>query len=258
MIKLKDFSVGFETKLFDNVNLEIPAGKIVALVGKNGSGKSTLANVLAGIKRDFGGEVWLDELALDKRTKVHDLRLKIGLVLQNPEHQILFNSVRDELDFVLKNLNPSLSELERERKIKSALKQVEMADFIDKDPQNLSGGQKQRIAIATMLVSEPAYLIFDEATSQLDDLGKRAIYRVMKKLAEAGVGIIMITNNLNELIFADEVLIIARRKIQSLETGELIKTPEKLEDFGLSVPLVLKMAKKLQVKTLAELEEKLA
>lgn len=258
MIKLKDFSVGFETKLFDNVDLEIPAGKIVALVGKNGSGKSTLANVLAGIKRDFSGEVWLDELALDKRTKVHDLRLKIGLVLQNPEHQILFNSVRDELDFVLKNLSPSLSELERERKIKLALKQVEMADFIDKDPQNLSGGQKQRIAIATMLVSEPAYLIFDEATSQLDDLGKRAIYRVMKKLAEAGVGIIMITNNLNELIFADEVLIIARRKIQSLETGELIKTPEKLEDFGLSVPLVLKMAKKMQVKTLAELEEKLA
>lgn len=268
MIRIENFTVKYEAKLLDRVNLEIPSGKIVALIGKNGSGKSTLANVLAGLVTDFAGEIWLDDLRLTRHVKMCELRAKIGLVLQNPDHQILFNSVRDELEFVLRNLGQEKSfgrgkssnqdQLEvMEAKIMKALTQVGMADFVDMDPQNLSGGQRQRIAIATMLVAEPRYLIFDEATSQLDDVGKQAIYQTMRKLAEQGIGVIMITNNLNELIYADEVLVIHDYKIQKLQQSEILRKKCKLEDYGFATPLTIKLAQKFGVRTMAEIEEKL-
>lgn len=254
MIKVQNLTIKYEQKIFDDVNIEIPAGKIVALIGKNGSGKSTLANTLAGLTKKYKGEIWLDDLRISRHTKVRDLRAKIGLVLQNPDHQILFNSVRDELLFVLQNLQMQ----DDDARILETLREVGMAEFVDSDPQNLSGGQRQRIAIATMLVAKPDYLIFDEATSQLDQEGKKSVYKVMRKLVEKGMGVIMITNNLDELIYADEILVIHRQKIAKVSHEELLKQREILEKYGLKVPLTLRLAHKWGVKTMAELEEKLA
>lgn len=255
MIKIQKFSIKYAQKIFDEVDLEIPAGKIVALIGKNGSGKSTLANALAGLTKKYKGEIWLDDLKVSRHTHVRDLRAKIGLVLQNPDHQILFNSVRDELLFVLQNLQV---QGDYEKRILATLNEVGMAEFIDSDPQNLSGGQRQRIAIATMLVSEPDYLIFDEATSQLDQEGKKSVYQIMQKLARKGLGVMMITNNLDELIYADEILVIHQRKVLRISRDELLKEPELLEKYGLEVPLTLRLAHKWGAKSMAEIEEKLA
>ncbi len=255
MIKIQKFSIKYAQKIFDEVDLEIPAGKIVALIGKNGSGKSTLANALAGLTKKYKGGIWLDDLKVSRHTHVRDLRAKIGLVLQNPDHQILFNSVRDELLFVLQNLQV---QGDYEKRIFATLSEVGMAEFIDSDPQNLSGGQRQRIAIATMLVSEPDYLIFDEATSQLDQEGKKSVYQIMQKLAHKGLGVMMITNNLDELIYADEILVIHQRKVLRISRDELLKEPELLEEYGLEVPLTLRLAHKWGAKSMAEIEEKLA
>lgn len=268
MIKIKNLSVKFAEPVLEEVSLEIPAGRIVALIGKNGSGKSTLANVLVGLKADYSGEVWLDDLKLSRHTKTRDLRAKIGLVLQNPDHQLLFNSVREELLFVLQNLQGRSVKPSRrsanlaanedfEQRIITTLEAVGMADFIDRDPQTLSGGQRQRIAIATMLVAEPDYLILDEVTSQLDQEGKLAIYRVMRQLKKQGVGILMITNNLDELIHADEALVIHEQKIAKLSHTELVHQPKILEQYGLEVPLTLRLASHWNVESLGEIELKL-
>lgn len=255
MIRVQSLSIKYAEKIFDDVSLEIPAGKIVTLIGKNGSGKSTLANALTGLLKKYQGEIWLDDLRLSRRTNVRDLRAKIGLVLQNPDHQILFNSVRDELLFVLQNLQ---AQGDCDTRILETLREVGMADFVESDPQNLSGGQRQRIAIATMLVSQPDYLIFDEATSQLDQDGKKSIYKVMQKLAQKGMGVMMITNNLDELIYADEILVIHRKRIVKILRDELFGQPEILEKYGLKVPLTLRLAHKWKVKTMVEIEERLA
>lgn len=268
MIKIKNLSVKFAEPVLEEVSLEIPAGRIVALIGKNGSGKSTLANVLVGLKADYSGEVWLDDLKLSRHTKTRDLRAKIGLVLQNPDHQLLFNSVREELLFVLQNLQGRSDRPSRrsgslavnedfEQRIITTLEAVGMADFIDRDPQTLSGGQRQRIAIATMLVADPDYLILDEVTSQLDQEGKLAIYRVMRQLKKQGVGILMITNNLDELIHADEALVIHEQKIAKLSHTELVHQPKILEQYGLEVPLTLRLASHWNVESLGEIELKL-
>lgn len=268
MIKIKNLSVKFAEPVLEEVSLEIPAGRIVALIGKNGSGKSTLANVLVGLKADYSGEVWLDDLKLSRHTKTRDLRAKIGLVLQNPDHQLLFNSVREELLFVLQNLQGRSDKPSRrsgslavnedfEQRIITTLEAVGMADFIDRDPQTLSGGQRQRVAIATMLVADPDYLILDEVTSQLDQEGKLAIYRVMRQLKKQGVGILMITNNLDELIHADEALVIHEQKIAKLSHTELVHQPKILEQYGLEVPLTLRLASHWNVESLGEIELKL-
>ncbi len=113
MIKLEQFSCGYSGRpVLAQADLEIASGEITVVIGQNGSGKTTLAQVLAGLKLDFQGKVWLDDLELKCSTSVRELRQKAGLVLQNPNHQILFGKVEDEISFALRNLNlPEIADL---------------------------------------------------------------------------------------------------------------------------------------------------
>ncbi len=272
MIKLKQFSCGYpKHQVLVDTNLEIAPGRITVVIGQNGSGKSTLAQVLAGLKLDFRGEVWLDDLALKRSTPVRELRQKVGLVLQNPDHQILFGKVEDEINFTLQNLKlPEITGLsknrrereqiiedERRRIIKSVLEQVGLLQKIDANPRELSGGQKQRLAIASVLASQPEYIILDEATSMLDLPGRRAVYRILTKLKRQGIGVIMMTNLLDEILLADQVLILDDGKMITSTPVEIIQEPDLLVEHGLEVPILLQVAKKLGVNNLLELRKQL-
>lgn len=272
MIKLEQLSCGYPGRsVLAQADLEIASGEITVVIGQNGSGKSTLAQVLAGLKLDFRGKVWLDDLELKRSTRVRELRQKVGLVLQNPDHQILFGKVEEEISFALQNLRlPEVADLprnrrEREQIIQSkrreiaeqALAQVGLKAKIDANPRTLSGGQKQRLAIAGVLALRPAYLILDEATSMLDLPSRRAVYRILEKLKKQRIGVIMMTNLLDEILLADRVLILDGGKMIISTPVEIIQNPEILTQHGLEVPMLLQVAKKLKVSSLRDLREQL-
>lgn len=272
MISLKQFSCGYSKHpVLAQANLEIAPGEITVVIGQNGSGKSTLAQVLAGLKLDFSGEVWIDDLRLKRSTPVRELRQKIGLVLQNPDHQILFGRVEDEIGFALQNLNlPEMTDLPKAKRarqsivqskrreiILEALAQVGLADKLDANPRELSGGQKQRLVLASALALNPEYLILDEGTSMLDLPNRRDVYRILDDLRQKGIGIIMMTNLLDEILLADTVLILTGGQIIKSTPVEIIKHPALLTQSGLEVPLLLQLAKKLKTYNLRDLRRKI-
>lgn len=240
MIKLRNFGYNYDRRsVLSEINLEIPSGEIIAVIGQNGSGKSTLAQILAGLKRDFSGEVWLGDLKLGRRTPMREIRQTASLVLQNPDNQIIFQKVYDDLAFVLDNLQ--IEPAQHKAMIKAALSAVDMLDFINANPHELSGGQKQRVVIASAIVTQPKYLILDETTSMLDPSGKRAIYNILQDFKKQGITTLLMTNWLDEIAIADSVLILDDQKIYPYSRAELLKDLPLLKMHHLEIPLMLKL-----------------
>lgn len=166
MIKVEDVSFKYKNsdfKVLDNLNFSVDDGEVIAIVGENGSGKSTIAKLIAGITKLKEGHIIIDDLDISKNKD------SIGIVFQNPENQIIFNNIYDELSFSLKNLEKS----EIETRINDALEEVDMLEFKDRDLYTLSLGQKQRIMIAEILAKNPKYIILDEPTTMIDSNRKR-------------------------------------------------------------------------------------
>ena len=239
MIKIENLSIGYETNILENINLEIDKNKITFIIGKNGSGKSTLGNTISGIKKFKEGNILLDNINLKKEKNLKKIRTKIGMVFQNPSNQILFTKVYDDIKFTLENIKTPKNEIDNI--IKESLDKVEMLDFINSNPYNLSGGEKQRIAIASILALKPDYIVFDEATSMLDINGKEDIYKLLNKLKKEGIGIIFITNIMDELIYADEIIILNDKKANKYTKKELFDNLDILKDNDLDIPFTLKI-----------------
>ena len=179
MIKVENVSYiykGSNKKILDNLNFEINKGEIVAIVGKNGSGKSTIGKLITGIIKLKKGNILIDDIDISKNKNSKMLKNKIGIVFQNPENQIIFNNIYDELSFSLNGLPKA----EIEKRVNMALKQVGMLNEKDYDLYSLSLGQKQRIMIAEVLAKNPEYIIFDEVTTMIDSEGKDEIYEIIK------------------------------------------------------------------------------
>lgn len=214
MITLNNISFKYSGSKFKltNINFNFESNKIYAIIGNNGSGKSTLTQIVSGILKPQKGEVLIDGEKLSKIKKEN--KVKIGIVFSNPDNQIIFNNVYDYIAFILKNYKIDKSEFED--RINYALTCVNMLEYKNSETFNLSSGQKQRIAIAGMLSLKPEILIFDECTSLLDPTAKNELYKLFVELNKLGITIIFTTNIINEIIIANEVLI--------MEKGELIKT----------------------------------
>lgn len=235
MLKLINFSCGYHGhKVLKNINLEIPSHQVIAIIGNNGSGKSTLMQALAGLKSDFLGQIWLDDLLIQKTTPLYKIRQKASLVLQNPDHQIIFNEVYDDLAFILQNLQ--IPPNQHDRLIFSALETVGMEKFIHANTRQLSGGQKQKIIIASALLGKPAYLLLDEATSMLDFASREFVYKIIQKLKEQGITICFTTNWLEEIIHADQVIIIEQEQLYLYAKTYLIAHPSILRRHHLRLP----------------------
>ena len=159
-------------------------------------------------------------------------------MFQNPENQIIFNHIYDELSFSLKGLEKA----EIEKRIHLALDQVGMLKLKDKDLYSLSLGQKQRIMIAEVLAKNPKYIILDEPTTMIDSQGKEQIYDIIKTLKKQGYTIICITNLADEILMADRTLILNEGKIvYEIEKKDLIDKVPILKKFGIKEPTLLKI-----------------
>lgn len=260
MIKISDLSFKYKNsnEILKNVNLEIQEGETIAIVGENGSGKSTLAKLISGILKVKQGEIIIDDLSLSKKEERKEAIKKIGIVFQNPENQIIFNNIYDELSFSLKNL----SKQEMEKRITESLKKVNMQDYINKDLYELSLGQKQRIAIAEVLARKPKYIVLDEPTTMIDSTGKEQIYNIIKALKKEGYTIIYTSNVAEEILLADRILIIKNGQIiNEIKKENLMENVETLKQNNIKLPMIIEIAEKLGIDlkefTLDELMEKI-
>lgn len=248
MIKIENLSFkykGTDKKVLNNLNLEIQEGEVVAIVGKNGSGKSTLGKLISGILNLKEGSILIDDLEVGKKKNDEEIRNKVGIVFQNPENQIIFSNIYDELAFALKNLDKN----EIVARVEDALKKVEMLEFKDQDLYTLSLGQKQRVMIAEILTKNPKYIVLDEPTTMIDSLGKEQIYKIIKSLREQGYTLICITNLADEILLADRIFILEDGKLASeIKRENLVEKAEEIKSHGIKLPTILEILYNLKEK----------
>lgn len=238
IIQLKNISFTYEnakTPALKDINLSVKKGQLVAIIGINGSGKSTLAQTLNGILPISKGKIVIDGQTLREKT-VWDIRKKIGIIFQNPDHQFVGATVEDDVAFGLEN--QAIPRPEMIKRVHWALEQVNMLSFAQKVPQSLSGGQKQRVAIAGVIAIQPKIIIMDESTSMLDPNGRREILQIMKHLQTTlGITILTITHNMSEIVDADDVVVLQHGEILKQGTvKEIFDQKDYLQKLGLVPP----------------------
>ena len=244
MIKIENVSFKYKnsnTKILDKLNFEVNNGEIVAIIGENGSGKSTIGKLISGIIKLKEGKIFIDEFDISENYKL--IQNRIGIVFQNPENQIIFNNIYDELSFSLKGLD----KLEIENRINESLNQVDMYEFKNSDLYTLSLGQKQRIMIAEVLAKNPKYIILGEPTTMIDSKGKEKIYKIISNLKKDGYTIILITNLADEILLADKILILNNGKIaEEIKKENLINSSQILSRYNIKEPTLLNIFTKLK------------
>ena len=224
-----------------DINLVIPDGQFIGLIGHTGSGKSTLVQHLNGLIRPTGGAIYYNgEDIHDKDYDKKKLRSKVGLVFQYPEHQLFEIDVFKDVCFGPKNLG--LSQKETELRAYAALKQVGLADeYFYQSPFDLSGGQKRRVAIAGVLAMKPDILILDEPTAGLDPKGRDEILDQIAKLKEeTGITVILVSHSMEDVAkYVELIIVMSRGSVLYDDTPrEVFGHYKELEQVGLAAPQV--------------------
>ena len=250
-----------------DINLVIPDGQFIGLIGHTGSGKSTLVQHLNGLLTPTSGTIYFNGQDIsDKDYDKKELRSKVGLVFQYPEHQLFEVTVFQDVCFGPKNLN--LSQKEVEIRAYAALKQagVKEEQFYQ-SPFDLSGGQKRRVAIAGVLAMKPEVLILDEPTAGLDPKGRDEILGQIKKLQkETGITIILVSHSMEDVAeYVDRIIVMNKGSVMFDDVPkEVFKNYKALEEIGLAAPQVTYISNRLSkegfavdtnVTTIAEAKE---
>lgn len=249
IVKINDVSFKYSNNdeySLKNISLSIEKGQYVALIGHNGSGKSTLAKLLMGLIEIQEGSINL--FGLDLQFKhIYQIRSKLGVVFQNPDNQFIGSTVKEDIAFGLENHQVPTKEMLPI--IEQYATYVDMLDFLDRDPSRLSGGQKQRIAIAGVLAMSPDLIIFDEATSMLDPIGKREIKALIKRInLERNTTVISITHDIEEAALADHIYVLNQGEIvlQGIPQ-EVFLNVDLLKSIYLDIPFIYKLNNELKV-----------
>ena len=228
------------------VDLTVEQGSFVALLGSNGSGKSTLAKHFNAILLPVGGKIWVQGMDTVDEALLYEIRRTVGMVLQNPDNQLVSSIVEEDVAFGPENLGVEPAEIRK--RVDEALETVGMTEYIRHEPHRLSGGQKQRIAIAGVIAMRPECMIFDESTAMLDPIGRREVMATIQKLnREENITVINITHYMDEAAMADRVIIFNDgRFIMDGTPEEVFAKQEELVSLGLDVPQSVALANKLK------------
>lgn len=224
-----------------NINLTILDGQFIGLIGHTGSGKSTLTQLLNGLIKANSGAIYFDGKNIyDENFSFKELRSKVGLVFQYPEHQLFELDVFTDVCFGPKNLG--LSKTEVEDRAKRALTAVGLTeDLYTQSPFELSGGQKRRVAIAGVLAMEPEVLILDEPTAGLDPKGRDEILSQIKRLHEENkMTIILVSHSMEDIAdYVDRIIVMNNGSVRFDDIPKTIFLQYKeLEKIGLAAPSV--------------------
>jgi energy-coupling factor transport system ATP-binding protein len=230
-----------DTPALDGISLQIEEGEFVAIIGNNGAGKSTLCYAITGfVPHFFKGKLLGKVLVAGEDTSVANLNklvLNVGMVFQNSFNQISGAkfSVFEEVAFGLENTGVPREEIMR--RVEAMLELTGIRELAERSPYSLSGGQQQRVALASILVMEPKVLVLDEPTSQLDPIGTREVFQVIKEMSARGLTVILVEHKVEWVAeFADRVVAMQDGKIIMEGTPAEVLTSQRLTDsgFGLS------------------------
>ena len=237
--------IGFE-RAIDGIDIDIPQGSFVAILGHNGSGKSTLAKHMNAILVPTGGTMWVDGRDTKDPAQLWGVRQTAGMVFQNPDNQIIGTVVEEDVGFGPENLGVPTDEIWK--RVEDSLRSVGMLEYRKASPNKLSGGQKQRVAIAGVIAMEPKCIVLDEPTAMLDPSGRREVIRAVEKLRkEKNVTVILITHYMEEVIYADKVLVMDDGKVVMQGTPrEIFSQVETLKAYRLDVPQATLLAWELK------------
>ncbi len=216
MITLEHVSFRYPSGLLalNNIDLNIQGGDFVAIMGENGAGKTTLAKQMNGLLKPSQGRVLVDDQDT-KKVSVAQLARKVGLVFQNPDHLLFSETVKDEVAFGLKNFGYQPEVVEKQ--VERTLEALGLTEYKDTSPFLLSGGERKRVALASILASEPDYLILDEPTIGQDYLQKERLRNFILQLYSQGKAVVMITHDV-------EFVAESNPKVILLSKGEIVAT----------------------------------
>ncbi len=243
---VEDGEAGKAHEVLKGVNLDIQKGEFVALLGHNGSGKSTIAKMFNAMLLPAGGKVYVEGMDTLDESLVYEIRRRVGLVLQNPDNQLVASIVEEDVAFGPENLGIAPEEIRR--RVDDALKAVEMYDYRLNAPYKLSGGQKQRIAIAGIIAMQPECIVLDEPTAMLDPRGREEVLRTIHKLnREKGITIVLITHYMDEAVQAGRVVVMDDGQILLQGTPkEVFSHVELLKQHKLDVPQATELIYRLR------------
>ena len=228
------------------VSLAVEKGEFVALLGHNGCGKSTLAKHFNAMLLPTSGKVFVDGMDTAEEALKYEIRRRVGLVLQNPDNQLVASIVEEDVAFGPENLGVPPKEIRQ--RVDDALKAVEMYDYRLAAPYKLSGGQKQRVAIAGIFAMQPECIVLDEPTAMLDPRGRTEVLDTIHKLnRELGITIVVITHYMDEAVTADRVVVMDSGRILTEGTPkEVFSKVELLKQHHLDVPQATELCYRLR------------
>ena len=229
-------------RAIDGVDIDVPQGSFVAILGHNGSGKSTLAKHMNAILVPTGGTMWVDRRDTKDPNELWNIRQSAGMVFQNPDNQIIGTVVEEEVGFGPENLGVPTDEIWK--RVENSLRAVGMLERRKDSPNKLSGGQKQRVAIAGVIAMEPKCIVLDEPTAMLDPNGRKEVIEAVEQLRkEKNVTVILITHYMEEVIDADQVFVMDEGHVVMHGTPkEIFSRVDELKKYRMDVPQVTMLA----------------
>lgn len=228
----------------DSVSLSVSRGEFVIVIGNNGSGKTTLLRHINALLLPDSGSVTVRGMDTANRNNIPAIRQAAGMVFQDPQSQFIGMTVKDDIAFGPENLCLPYEEIVC--RVKSSLEAVGMYEYRNHTPDSLSGGQKQKIALASVLAMKPDILLLDEITSMLDPGSSDEVMGIIGKLHESGTTVVCVTHRMEELVYADRLLMMENGKIvRDGSPGSIMAEESNFSSFY-SLPPVMELAVKLK------------
>lgn len=255
-IKDKDGNKIGENWAIKDVDFLADRGEMIAILGRNGSGKSTFARHLNGLLAPHGGSIVIGGKDLASTDNLMAVRRQVGMVFQNPDNQIVGNTLAEDIGFGLENLGMPCSDIWN--KIDEMLELTGLTAYKYSSTSRISGGQKQRLAIAASMAMTPECLVLDEATSMLDPQGAKDMLKLVLKLnKDKNITVIMVTHKISEALLADRVYILDDSRIVAEGIPEDVLTDvERFKTYGLEIPVRMKIETGIPVDICSEYKKK--
>ena len=243
--------VAGEVYALKDINLKIKSHEIIGLIGQTGSGKSTLVQLLNGLLLPSHGDVIVDDINTKDKDKRRDVRFKVGLVFQYPEHQLFEESIAKDIAFGPKNMK--LSEDEIDRRVKASMEKVglDYESYKDVSPFEISGGQQRRVAVAGIISMNPKVLVLDELTAGLDPKGREEIFNEIINIYnnDPELTIVLVSHSMEDVAeYVDRVVVLNKGEMFSDASTYDTFTKADLESIGLDIPQIAKFMRAYKAK----------